>query len=113
LRVDREAHRPELHLQDWMVAVASLGRRGQADDVARLGRGDDALVRDRGDVVALVNDDVAVARDKLGEVFPSRKGLDHGDVDVAGDALFARADRNRPISDVGCALACTRARTIG
>ena len=74
LRVDGEADRPELHLGDRVVPVPTLRRRRQADDVAGLHLGEHALERDGGQVVALVDDHVAVARDEVVDLVPCAPG---------------------------------------
>ncbi len=66
LMVDRVSHRPALHSDDGVVSVAAVRGGGEARDVAR-GRGlQDLLGRDGGNVVAFVDDDVAVPAEQAG-----------------------------------------------
>ena len=60
--VDGEAHRSELHLGDGVLAVPPLWGRCQAHHVASLHLRQHPLERHRRDVVALVHDDLAIAR---------------------------------------------------
>jgi hypothetical protein len=57
----REAHGTELHLEDRLLAIATLWRGRQPQHVASLGLGEHALERHRGHVMTLVNDHLAVA----------------------------------------------------
>ena len=66
LAVDRMSHRATLHRDDGVVSVAAVRGGGQASHVAR-GRGlQDLLNRDGGDVVAFVDDDMAVLAEQAG-----------------------------------------------
>lgn len=66
-----------------MVSVAALGRCGQADDVPRLYLTQDALELDSREVMALVDDDVAILRDEIGDGSVANETLDHRDVDLS------------------------------
>jgi hypothetical protein len=65
-----------------MVSVAALRRRGQSGDGACGEITQQAFDREGWDVMALVDDDVAVAREV--EAFAAGQRLDHRDVDAAG-----------------------------
>src|SRR5229473_450857 len=84
LCIHREAHWTKLHLGDWMVPIASLGRRGQPDDVTRLRRRQYALERDRREMVALIDDDLPIAGHEICDGLLAHQALDHRDVDPAG-----------------------------
>ena len=56
------AHGPKLHVEDRVEPVLPARRGRQAGDEARLDLGEDPLEGHRRDVVALIDDDVAVAR---------------------------------------------------
>lgn len=84
LRVYLEAHRAELHLGDRLVPIPTLRRCGQADDIASFHFTEDALELDSGEVMTLVDDDLAIARDEISHRFPPNEALDHGYVNAAG-----------------------------
>ena len=75
-----------------MVPVAALRRRGQPDDVASLRLREHALERDRRQVVALVDDDLAIAGHEVVDGFLAHEALDHRDVDSAGGLPLSGAD---------------------
>src|SRR6266511_88346 len=83
LRAHREANGPELHLDDRVVPIAPVGRRGEAEDKTRLDLREDAPERTRRDVVALIHDDVAVSGDDVVDLALPNEALDHRDVDPA------------------------------
>jgi hypothetical protein len=65
LGVDGEPHRAELHLGDWMEAVPPTRCGRQASDEARLDLGEHSLEGHGRDMVTLVDDHVAIRRDKV------------------------------------------------
>jgi hypothetical protein len=92
LGVDGEPDRTELHLEDRVEPVPPSRRRREAGQVASLHLGEDPLERDRGDVVALVDDHVAVARhDVVHSPLPDET-LEHGDVEPTRRLALARTD---------------------
>src|SRR5215217_5639947 len=78
----RVANRATLHRDDRVVSIAALRGGGQAGDGAGWEVTQQALDREGWDVVALVDDDVAVGREV--DVFAAGERLDHRDVDAAG-----------------------------
>ena len=75
--VHGEADRAELHLDDRLKAIAPAWRRGQPGDEARLHLGQHSLERNCGDVVALIDDHLAVGRDDVVDALLADEALDH------------------------------------
>ena len=92
LRVDGEADGPELHLRDGMVPITPMRSRRQADDVAGLRLREHALERDGWEVVALVDDYLAVVRDDILNLLLADEALYHRDVELAIPGFLARSD---------------------
>jgi hypothetical protein len=67
-----------------MVPIAPIGSGRQAGHATRRSGSEDPLGCDRGDVVALVDDDVPVAGQQFLQALPARKALDGSDVQPAG-----------------------------
>ena len=92
LRVDFEAHGADLHLGNRVIAVAALRRRCEPHDIPCLHLAEDALELHRGEVMALVDDNLPVARDEVRDrVFP-HEALDHCDVQPAGWSALRSCD---------------------
>jgi len=91
-RVDGEANKFELHLRDGMLAVAALRSGRQSDEIAGLRLGQHPLERDCGQVVALVDYDLAVgAHGRIDPALP-HQALDHRDVEPTVRGPLPRAD---------------------
>jgi hypothetical protein len=67
LGVDREADRAELHLGDRMMTIAPLRRGRQPDDVPRLDLRKNALERGCRQVMALVDDHLAIVGNQVSD----------------------------------------------
>jgi hypothetical protein len=67
LRVDPEAHGAQLHVGDWMMAVPALGRCREPDDVASFHFAEDTLELDGCEMMTLVDDDLSVPCDQIGD----------------------------------------------
>ena len=74
LRAGPEPDGTALHEDDRMVTVPARDRRGQAEDVFRLGQARDGLEADGGDMVALVDHELAVIGDDVIDLALSREG---------------------------------------
>lgn len=88
----RVADRPALHEDDRLLAVASDRGRRQAKHIFELGPLEDCVEGDCADMVALLDDHVAVALDQRGHIPLAGQGLHHGNVDSANGLGFAVAD---------------------
>ena len=88
----RVPDRSALHEDNRVLAVASERRRRQAQHVLGLGPLEDGLERDGRQVMALVDDDVAVLFDQLADLALAGQRLHHGNVDPAGGPGLAAAD---------------------
>ena len=73
--------RTELESDEVVESVAAVGRGGEPEPVAGGDGADGGLECGRRHVMALVDDDEAVAAERLGEVVASGEGLQGGDVD--------------------------------
>ena len=62
-RGDGETHRPKLHRENRVMAVAAVRGRGQAHDVANLDFGKHALERGCWDVARFIDDDMPIGGD--------------------------------------------------
>ena len=89
------ADRAELEADQVVEAVAPVGRGGQPEPVARGDGADRGLERGCRDVVALVDNDLAVGAELVGEVVAAGEGLQSGDVDDAGELGSAAAELAR------------------
>ena len=106
-RVDRMAHRTALHEQDRVVSVAAVRRRAQPDDVAGGSRAHHPLKRKRWDVMALVDQHVAVLPDAVIDLAAAHQALDHRDVESSVESRTSaaeRADLRRVESEEACEL---------
>jgi len=75
------------------MAVAATWCCRETRDVTGGNLPQQPLDRDGGDVVAFVDDDVAIAAEQRDGVLAPREGLDHGDIDPAAPGLRGgRAD---------------------
>jgi hypothetical protein len=74
---------PALHEDDGVLAVVTHGRRGQAEDVFGLDPRHQQVERHGANVVAFVDDDLAVVVEQHTEFLVPRHGLHLGDVDLA------------------------------
>ena len=79
-------------LEDRVVTIATMRCRCQAQDVPGFHLGHHALEGHGGNVVAFVDDDVAVRPDDVVHAAFADQALDHGDIDRPGDPAFASAD---------------------
>lgn len=91
-RIDAESHRAALHEDDRVMPVlAGYGRR-QAEDVFRLAAPGHRLEADRRQMVAFVDDQMAVLADDVIDLALAGQTLDDRNVDNAGGFAFAAAD---------------------
>src|SRR5882724_2401641 len=74
--IDGETHRPELHLGDRVKAVPPTRRGCQPGDETGLHLGEYSLEGHGWDVVALIDDDMAVRRDQVLDASGAHKTLD-------------------------------------
>jgi len=74
---DPLADRAALHRDDFLQPVAAVGSGGETEEVAGGGVPDGSLERERGQVVALVDHDQAVAADERIEIVDRFEALDH------------------------------------
>ena len=81
LRVHAVAHRPALHENNGMVAVLAFHGRRQPDDEPRFGPARHLLEALRGEVMALVDDQLAIVSDLVGNHALVDQALNEGDVD--------------------------------
>ena len=89
------ADRAELEADQVIEAVAPVRRGGEPEPVARGDGADGGLERGGRDVVALVDDDLAVGAELVGEVGSAGERLQSGDVDDAGELGSAAAELPR------------------
>src|SRR6218665_865016 len=80
----RVPDRPALHEDDGVLAIATHGGRGEAEDVLRLGPSQQQVKRYGSDVMALVDDDLARVVEQRAEFFVPCQRLHHRDVDFPG-----------------------------
>ncbi len=90
--VDGETHRAKLHLGDRVKAVPPARRGRQPCDEARLYLGQYSLERHGRDVVALVDDHLAISRDEVGEATQPHETLDHRHIQAPVGRVLAGAD---------------------
>ncbi len=90
--IDGEAHRAELHLGDRVKAVPPARRGRQPGNEAGLHLGQYSLEGHGRDVVALVDDDMAVRRDQVVDAARARETLDHRHVQPPIGRMLAGAD---------------------
>ena len=86
------AYWAELEADQIIEAVAPVRGGGQPDPVAGGDRTDRGLERGCRDVMALVDDDLTVHAQLVGEVGPAGESLQGGDVDDAGEFGAATAE---------------------
>ena len=89
------ADRAELEADQVIEAVAPVRRGGEPDPVAGGDGADGGLERGGRDVVALIDDDLAVGAELVGEVGSAGECLQSGDVDDAGELGSAAAELPR------------------
>jgi hypothetical protein len=89
------ADRAELEADQVVEAVAPVGRGGEPDPAARRDGADGGLERGCRDVVALIDDDLAVGAELVGEVGSAGECLQRGDVDDSGELGSAAAELPR------------------
>ena len=75
-----------------MVTIFAEWRRGQADDILGLHLFQDLLEGESGQMVALVDDHLAVFHDKIPDLTLALEALDHGYVYLTGSGRLAAAD---------------------
>ncbi len=80
-----------LHEDDGVVAVLAGDGGGQAGDVSRLGAAGDEFETAGGEVVAFVDDEVAVVGDAVVHGAFANEALDEGDVEGAGEFAASAA----------------------
>jgi len=78
-----EAGRSALHVDDWMVAVFPRRRRRQANNVLGLYLLHNLLEGERRDVVALIDNYVAILSDKILHLFFAVQALDNRNIDTS------------------------------
>ena len=83
-RVHAVSHGPALHEDDRMVAVLARDRRRQSDDESRLGLSRNLLEAMGRQVVALVDNQVAVVGDPVVHNALLDEALDDGDIEQPG-----------------------------
>jgi hypothetical protein len=77
-----------------MMAILARNRRGKAQDVASLRAARDHFERRGRNMVALIDDQVAIATDEIRDLAFAHEALYQGDVDVSGWLAAASADRS-------------------
>ena len=90
--VDGETHRAKLHLGDRVKAVPPARRGRQPGDEARLHLGQYSLERHGRDMVALVDDHMAVRRDEVVDAPQAHETLDHRHIQAPSECMLAGAD---------------------
>src|SRR5213594_2296716 len=83
---------PSCNLGDRMKPVSPAGPGSQSGDEARLHFPQDSLEGRRWDVVALVDDHMAVCRDQVVDATRAHEALDHRHVQRAGGRMLASTD---------------------
>jgi len=89
LGADGVPDRPELHRTDRMMSIPPTGRCGQPDDEARADGCQHPLERHSGNVMTLVDDDVAIVADYPADLPVADKALNHRDVQGPGHLRLA------------------------
>ena len=79
-----EANRPALHEDDRVVPVSTDRCRCEAEDKSGLHFLHDALERERGNMVAFIDDHLPVVRDDVSDGAFPHEALHDADVDRAG-----------------------------
>ena len=91
-RINGEADRPQLHLQNGMMSIPAMRRSGEAEDVAGLDRREHALEGNGRYVMAFIHDDLAVSfYDVINETLMNQ-ALDHGHVEAPVWLALTTAD---------------------
>jgi hypothetical protein len=91
-RFYREANRPQLHLDDRMMPIAPLGRRGQTGHVLGFDVRKHPFERNSRNMVTLVYDYVAVGGDNVVYRLTPRQALQHGDIEMAVGLALPTSD---------------------
>ena len=93
LGINPIANRPALHEDDRMMAVLACDSCGQSEHVASVAAARDQFKAHGGQVVAFIDDEVAIIADNVIHFTIAHKALNQGDVDAAGRASLTAADR--------------------
>ena len=88
--IDPMTDRAALHEDDRVVAVLSRHRRRQAEHVSGLGLPRDGFEAHGGEVMAFIDDDMAVVRDQIGDDALPNQALHEGDIDDCRSASSSR-----------------------
>jgi len=88
------SHRATLHENNGMVAVLARDGSRQSEDEMRLAPPRHHFETDSGQMVAFVNNYLAVVADKIIDVNLADEALDERNVDNAGWTPFSAADRS-------------------
>ena len=91
-RLERVPYRPELERDQVVESVASVRRGGEPQPPAGRDRAGGRLECGRRDVVALVDDDLAVTAERLSEVVAPGQRLKSGDIDDPGELAPSSAE---------------------
>ena len=92
LGVDGIADGAEFELQDRVMSISPARRSGQPHDIAGLHLAHHPLERDRRNMVALVDNHLAIRRDAVVYPILSVEALERGDVQTTVRFTFAAAD---------------------
>lgn len=92
-----QPRRAALHHDDRVVAILADRGGGESEHVPRRGRLENAFEAHRGDVMALIDDHVAVAQDLVGHGPPMHEALEHRHVDLTRDPTPTSADLTQRI----------------
>ena len=111
-RVHSMPHRTALHEDDRMVAVLARDSRGQPQDESRLGLTRHLLEAVGRQVMAFVDDQMAVLGDAIVNDTLPDETLNDGDVEQPGRSALARRRFDRSTSPAGRGTP-TAARSIG
>ena len=88
----RMSHRTALHEDNGMQTIAADRRGGQTEDKFRLGALKNGVKRRGANVMAFVNDDVAVVLHQWIDLVQPRQRLHHRNVDLARRSRLATTD---------------------
>ena len=87
-----EPDRPQLHLDDRVMAVTAMWCGGQAGDKTCPDRSQDALERYRRQVMAFVHDYMAIVGHQIIHAVFAHQALDHGNIESASGLASAATD---------------------
>ena len=90
LGIDAMTDRAALHEDDRVVAVLPRHRRRQAEHVSGLGLPRDGFEAHGGEVMAFVDDNMAVIGDQIGDDTLPNQALHKGDIDDSRSASSFR-----------------------